>query len=437
MPINSTHPDYDEKKPTLTQDAFEGEVKQTKYVPKLSKQSTTKYNQYVDRGSYYNVILRTTSAIIGTILRKLPSFDDSFKQVQELTQREFIVDLLKGLLLQGRSGILTDFNEELQEAEMIPVQGQNIINWRDDKSLIVLKESVYKEDPSDRYKLIPSTNYREMFLDDDGIYNVRLWEQSSNKTWKVVDEFIPNFRGQTLDYIPFEFVNPFDTTPEVHNPVLYNLAQLNVSHFRTSVDLEHVAHYSALPTPWIAGEFASGGEEVETQEVLIGSETVWQLTPESKVGFLEFAGISIDSLADIMHHKEEQMLNIGIRLLSDKKGVESADSLKIRSNSENATLLGMVFALESAIKDSLTTINFWSNIKTEPLFEMSKDFNAATLSDADIKIQLELLNENRISIESFLENLVDGEIITDVDQEIKRINSNIINKDTNNNITTE
>lgn len=430
MPINSTHPNYDETKPTLTQDAFEGEVKQTKYVPKLSKQSTEKYNQYVERGSYYNVILRTTSAIIGTILRKLPTFDDSFKQVQDLTQREFIVDLLKGLLLQGRSGILTDFNDTLQEPEMIPVQGQNIVNWRDDKSLVVLKESVYKEDPDDSYKLVPCINYRELFLDDEGVYNVRLWEQSSDKTWKVVDEFIPNFRGQTLNYIPFEFINPFDTTPEVHNPVLYNLAQLNISHFRTSVDLEHVAHYSALPTPWIAGEFASGGEEVETQEVLIGSETVWQLTPESKVGFLEFTGISIDSLADIMSHKEEQMLNIGIRLLSDKKGVESADSLKIRSNSENATLLGMVFALESAIMESLRTINFWSNIKTEPLFEMSKDFTEITLSDSDIKIQLELLNDNKISMETFLENLVAGEIIPDVEQELKRINNNSINTNT-------
>jgi len=426
MPIQTTHPDYDIEKPTLTQDAFDGDVKQEKYVGKLSKQSKQKYEQYVNRGIYYNVISRTTSAIIGTILRKDPDMDDSFKTVKELTEREFIVDLLKGLLLQGRSGILTDFNDEKQEAEMIPIQGVNIVNWRDDNSLIVLKESTYVEDKDDKYKLIAQTNYRELFL-QDGVYTTRIWVPEGKNSWVVKpgSEIIPTVRGKTLDYIPFQFISAFDTTPEVHAPVLYNLGDINISHFRTSVDMEHVAHYSALPTPWVAGDFQSYGEEEQVQEVQIGSETAWHMTENTKVGFLEFTGISIDSLADIMSHKEEQMLNIGIRLLSDKKGVESAESLTIRSNSENATLLGMVLSIESAIVSSLETINLWSNITTEPLFEMSKDFSPTQLTDKDIEIQLKLLTEGKLSEQTFLENLFDGEIIPDVEEESKRINRTI------------
>ena len=435
MPINSTHPDYDLTKPLITQDALIGTIKQEKYVPKLKKQTKTKYNQYVNRGIYYNVISRTTSAILGTVLRKMPTFDDNFKVIEELTVREYIVELLKGLLLQGKSGVLVDFNEDTQEAEMIPIEGINIVNWRDDKSLIVLKESIYVEDSNDHYKLIPQTNYREMFLDDAGIYTVRIWVPEGKQSWKIKpgSEVQPNFRGKTLDYIPFEFINPFNTTSETHNPVLLNLGEINISHFRTSVDLEHVAHYSALPTPWVAGDFQTYGETAEAQEVQIGSETAWHLTQDTKVGFLEFAGISIDSLADIMSHKEEQMLNIGIRLLSDKKGVESAESLKIRSNSENATLLGMVLSVEAAIKSSLETIMLMSGQTSEALFEMSKDFAPESLTDKDIEIQLKLLQEGKLSEETFLENLFAGEIITDIDEERKRINKTIIN----NNITTE
>lgn len=430
MPIQTTHPEYDDKKPAKTQDAYEGEVKQEKYVPRLSKQTKTKYQQYIDRGIYYNVISRTTSAIIGTILRKEPEMDDSFKTVSELTEREFIVDLLKGLLLQGRSGILTDFNEDNLEAEMIPIQGINIVNWRDDGSLIVLKESTYVEDKDDKYKLIPQTNYRELFLDEFGIYNSRIWIPESKSRWVIKPDshVVPTVRGKALDYIPFQFVSAFDTTSEVHAPVLFNLGEINISHFSSSVDLEHVAHYSALPTPWVAGEFQSQGEDSEVLEVQIGSETAWHLTENTKVGFLEFAGISIDSLSDIMSHKEEQMLNIGIRLLSDKKGVESAESMKIRSNSENATLLGMVLSIESAIVSSLKTINLWSGLTTEPLFVMSKDFSPTALTDKDIEIQLKLLTEGKLSEQTFLENLFDGEIIPDVDEETKRINNQSINK---------
>jgi len=430
MPINSEHPTYNISRAIETEDAYNENVKQEKYVAKLADQTTAKYNQYLDRGIYFNVTSRTTSAIIGTVLRKDPITDDSFQTVDELSERELLSDLLKGLLLRGKAGIHTDFDEEANSAVMIPINGNNIVNWRDDGTLVVLKEGYYVEDKDDKYKLIAKTRYRELFL-DEGTYTVQLWEQeggiNSYKFVKVGEPMVPTVKGIPLDYIPFEFINPFDTTSDTYSPVLFNLAQINVSHFRTSVDLEHIAHFSALPQPWIAGDFQSSGDADEQPvKVLIGSDQVWHLAPESKVGYLEFSGIAIDSVADILRHKEEQMLAVGIRLLSNKNAVESAETIKIRSNTENATLLSMTLSIESAVQNSLETVNLWNGVAEEPLFSMSKDFVPAQIAPEEITVQLQLLNEGKISQETFLENLSAGEIIPSVEEEVDRLNSTTV-----------
>jgi len=423
MPIQTTHPEYDIEGASITTDAFKGSVQQEKYVPRLTKQTTAKYKQYVERGNYYNVTSRTASAVVGTILRKPPTMDeDGFEVVDDMTERELVTDLLVDLLLQGKSGLMVDFSEE---AYLIPVDGVNIVNWRDDGSLIVLKESVYVEDKDDHYKLIPVTQYRELIL-LDGIYTIRIWKSTGRDAYEISEEYVPTNRGVPLDFIPFQFITPFDNSTDTHKPVLQDLAELNISHFRTSVDQEHILHFSALPQPYISGDFQVFGDADQPSEISIGTDVVWQITPESKVGFLEFSGIAIDSVGDALAHKEDQMLTIGIRLLSDKKGVESADSLKIRANTENATLLSMVLAVESAIKHSLEIMDAWNGGNGEDqMFEMSKDFAATALSSEDIKTQLELLNSNNISEETFLENLYAGEIIPGVEEEQERLaNSN-------------
>jgi hypothetical protein len=60
MPINSKHPQLKayEEVYTFLSDFYEGEqvvkAKASKYVPKLSGQTTKKFNDYVTRGLFYN-----------------------------------------------------------------------------------------------------------------------------------------------------------------------------------------------------------------------------------------------------------------------------------------------------------------------------------------------------------------------------------------------
>ena len=424
MPINTPHPEFNDKKSQVTVDAYEGDVMD--YIPQLTKQTQTEYEAYRQRGVFFNVTRKTTEAMVGAILRKPAIHDVVEEEVSEnITMEELTGQILRDVLLQGRSGILTDWNEERQSPMLIKYCRSNIINWRDDMSLIVLEESLYEENPDDAYELVAITQYRELFLDDAGNYSVRIWRKTKTVNGRdqmsIIEESTPSRRGEPLKFIPFTFVTPFDTTINSYEPVLLNLAQLNLSHFKTTVDIEHGCHFTALPQPYIAGDFS---DDMGT-EVAIGSDSVWQLESDAKVGYLEFSGAGLSQLESRLVHKEEQMSTIGVTMLTHK-GVESAEALSIKSGSQTATLNNVVTAVESGLRQALTFFNYWNGKEQEAQFQLNRDYFGKVLSAVDMKGLMELYLSGGISQETFLENLYEGEITPTVAEELVRLQESAV-----------
>src|SRR5690606_21487091 len=132
------------------------------------------------------------------------------------------------------------------------------------------------ESADDPYLLDPSAVIRELFLDDAGRYVQQVWRfDDEQKAWvKDGSPIFPVRRSVRLDFIPFVFVNASGISAAVSKPPLVDLADVNLSHYRTSADLEHGRHLTALPTPWITGWDGSGGE------FRIGSSTAWAIANE-------------------------------------------------------------------------------------------------------------------------------------------------------------
>lgn len=420
MPIDTTHPEYNPSSASVTIDAYEGNV--LDYIPRLTRQTDHEYEAYRQRGVYFNVTKKTTEAMIGAALRK-PYVTDVQDVLcdDDLTLHELVSQILRGILLEGKVGLLTDWCDDEQSPKIIMYGNHHITNWRSDDSLVVFQEMVYEEDPRDPYELVQVEQYRECFIDDEtGVYTVRLWRQEGSGTtkskWVVVDEFVPMRRGQPLDFIPFTFINPFDTSQANHPPVMLNMAQLNISHFKSVVDIEHGCHFTALPQPWIAGEFS----EDQGAEVVIGSTFPWIMENDSKVGYLEFTGAGLQKVQERITNKEEQMAVLGTQLLA-RKGVEAAESLRIRSAAETATLNNVVNAVESGIQQSLTHYNFWMGSEQDAEFEMNRDFSGRVLTAPEMKSLMDLYLAGTISQETFLENLFEGEIAPEVQEEMTRL----------------
>jgi len=416
MPINSFHPEYDADKSKLTKDANAGDV--LNYIPRLAGQTKTEYDQYRNRAAYYNVTKRTNIALTGAVLRKPYTTNIDVNDITiygGLNFDEFLSESISDVMVTGRIGMLVDYNETTQTPYIVSYENATIVNWQsvDDKmTLIILREDTFRPKANDPYSYENVVQYRELFLDEDGYYSVRLWEEDGRSSFKVVNSYQPNIRGVRFDEIPFIFVNTCKTNPEVTEPVLYNIAQINLSHFKTSADIEHSAHFTALPQPYIAGDLKE-----DTTELPIGTYTVWQLAEDAKVGYLEFSGSGISALQDISKRKEEQMASLGASLLQSPKGVESAEALRIRQGSESSSLITIATGIESAMQQVLTIYYTWLGQETEVEFELSRDFTAVKLSPQALKALMDAYLAGTISQDTFLENLYEGEVVNDVEEE--------------------
>src|SRR5687768_8647187 len=78
VPVNSTHPSYDENAEAWQRirDVLAGDtaIKHAgeKYVPRLDSQTDDEFHAYVERGFFYNATARTVSGYIGMIFRRDP-----------------------------------------------------------------------------------------------------------------------------------------------------------------------------------------------------------------------------------------------------------------------------------------------------------------------------------------------------------------------------
>lgn len=426
MPINSQHPLYDTHDALVCNDAYEGNVKD--YVATLTRQTPAEYNAYVGRGVYFNATKPTTEGLIGVLCRKPYTTDIKvMPDFEELTADQFVTQLARKVILGGRAGILVDWDEQEQNTKFVSYSHEQIVNWRKESDvliLVVLMEQVILVDSDDKYQHKITTQYRELYL-ENGVYAVNVWRKKDLKVkdspYVIVETYTPSVRGSTLNYIPFTFCNPFDVSTDVHKPVILPIAQLNISHFKTTVDLEHAVHFVALPTPWIAGDIkSSAGTETPT-EMSIGVSTVWLLEQGATVGYLEFTGAGISSLEHRLNVKENQMIQIGSRLITEKKGIESVEALRMRSASDTASLVSIVGAMENCIINALTTHVMWTGQPEEFQFELNRDFVSQKLEPQEVEALMKLYMAGIISQETMLENLFTGEIAPEVQVEMERL----------------
>ena len=401
MAVNAKHPEYSKNltKWQLMRDALAGEVAKEKYVPKLSDQEEDEYSAYVGRAEFYNATARTQVALTGLLFAKPPKVElpEALKTIGENisldddTLEALAKNIANECLSVGRCGVLVDLpsvekaDYSKLEAERLNLRAyatlykaENIINWKTTKingsnvtSLVVLAET-YAEPTQDEFVDKIKTRYRVLDL-HEGYYRQRVFSETKAGNFEAVSEIYPSANGQKLEYLPFTFFNVNDLKTSVEKPPLLDLAKINISHFRSEVDLEHGTHFTALPTPYVTGYQGESSEKLK-----IGSTAVWVINdPSAKVGFLEFSGAGLSTLENRIAVKEKRMSILGARLLLDeKKTAEATETLQMRKSGENAVLTSVASTISEGIVSFLKDIAFFENIVGENLiYEINTDYN--------------------------------------------------------------
>ena len=352
MPVDSTHPLYDAR---LTQwqkcrHAYEGEDAIKKagvlYLPKLKGQTDEDYKAYKQRAMFYSITSKSVAAMVGMAtmhpakLKYPESMAYCFAGTKPPQFSEVFSTVLVETLLQSRCGLFIDFATDGSEPYIAIYQVEDIINWRTDAvgnvTLVVLRE--YFDNPIDDYSVEKKLRIRELRM----INNV--YTQIIHTDGEDDLVITPTVLGKELDSIPFYVVNPFGLGFTDNKPMMLDIANINLSHYLSSADLEHGRHFTGLPTPVVIGADSNS-------DLHIGS-TKFLIIPDKggDAKYLEFTGQGLQSLEKAMTEKQSQLASLSARLMDNSsRGSESTDAVKMRYMSETASLTTVLISIQTCL----------------------------------------------------------------------------------------
>lgn len=401
----------------------------TKYLPKLSAQETQDYLAYLNRALFLNSSARIVNTNVGTIIRRSPTlkYDQDMSMYFELDDssmysfREVFRYINYELTSVGRTGILIEIDDKNNRPIPVKVNTENIINWLKDDDGNLLSVLLYRK----KSTVDPMTFEVE---DVDVYYRLYLSNEDGNSIYTVVEtnengETIgapvqPSLQGNTLDFIPFVVGNAIGIDIEPIKSPMIDVVDVNLSHFRTSADLETGRHFVGLPQPVVTGATAQS-------DLHVGSSKAWVIPSEkAKASYLEFVGQGLDGLARALAEKESQMSQFSAQLMdTGSKGSEAEGTVRLRYSSDAANLSSIAATAESMLRMVYKIIAGWSG-KNTPDIELNKDFISDKLTYNELRELTKSWMEGGLTDEEFRWNLKRGEIIAqDSEGQSVRINS--------------
>jgi hypothetical protein len=458
----------------------------TKYLPMLSKMTALDYDHYKMRADFFDATHRAAMAMLGFLFRKPPQVNTPtgdkqmklFGDDATLTGKslyDFCKDCSQELIDVGRLGVWVDWSEEENRPYAIIYTAQDIINWRYDRiegrmvlGHLVLHETVVEPSDDDPYQDVIIHQWREFNL-VNGFVEITVWRKrkGEQKEQQPAGNVIGNYvqasvnylfgtgtqqsigAGSERDYEKYQTITPvrgalpldrilftfFSTDgpyPEITKPPLMGMADLNLSWYRTSADLENARHYVGVPTPYACG-FTQDGKP---SEITLGSSRVW-VTSETSAhcGFLQVAG-NFSELQTGLDNKKQAMSELGVMMFDTAVATRSPEAyatVALRVSAQSSGLSAISRSLSQCLTDVITHAIWYAGVGNTPEeiaqnynVKMNLDFMAETLQASDISTLVQAFLQGGISYETLFYNLQAGEIIEDgisMAQEVARIKS--------------
>lgn len=430
MPLSDRHTEYEQyagqwrrvRDCIAGEDAVKGST--TMHLPKPENMEPGQYDAYITRAMFYGATGRTLAGLSGAVFRKSPlvQVPDRLREalynitLTGVPFNTFAQRVVEETLALGRYGVMVDRPPaEDGRAYMRGYPAESITSWRtrdvDGKAVldqIILSEKANKI-ADDGFGSEEYERYRVLELDEENKYRVSVYVEGRDlDTFLLDDQYEPTKRGERLDYIPFQFFGPTDLSPDVEKSPLIDLANVNISHYRTSADLEQGNYLTSQPTPYITGMRADN-----IGDFPIGSGAMWLLPEGATAGMLEYKGAGLSYLENSLTRKQGMMAQLGARLLEDqKRAVEAADTVRLRSSGESSVLANLANSCSMGLNQALQWIIDWEG--ADPMaveVQLNTDFLDTRMEPGEMRELVAAWQSGAIPTDDLIYNLQRGEIL--------------------------
>jgi len=426
----------------------------TAYLPppdaaNMSGENKERYKSYLERANFVNFTSQTREGMIGMVFRKetvikAPSdIDYLIKNVNGggLSTDQMIKEVSNQVMLFGRYGLLVDYpcaplglteaevtNLNLK-AKIVAYPATSIINWRTavingetKLSMIVLREIVQVQDKDDEFKLTNATHHRVLLLKNN-MYVQNIYDAENELVYFATGEIdeegneitsadlIPrNHDGAVWDHIPFTFIGSVNNSETVDKAPLYDIAEVNISHYRNSADYEESSFLVGQPTPAIAGLNQGWVDKNMPNGVTLGSMGAILLPEGGSASLLQAASNQMP--LEGMKLKEEQLVKIGTRLIEDGSGNQTVDGVKIRFAGQNSKIGSLITNVEDGFIKCYEWAQMFMGGSGEIKIDINKELYDSSLDPQSIVAQIQLMDRGVIAVTDMRTNLRKANMIS-------------------------
>jgi hypothetical protein len=282
------------------------------YLPKFKAEADGDYKARLDSSWLFNGMRKTVKDMTGRVFTKPVTIVEGSPRLQEFATdinmqgqdlSAFASDVFKDAFVPGISFIMVDAPRRERETTraaaatlglrpyMVHLRVEDILGFKTEQfnnvlalSMLRILESVTENDPKDEFTQVNVDQVRVLTREVNTV-SVRIYRKNDKDDWLVVDEYITN--AEEITVIPFYAQRTGFFTAE---PVLEDLADVNIAHWQSQSDQRHILHFARVPIL-----FASGRAEDEPL-VISASQAVTSRDADAKLSWVEHSEQGVKTL---------------------------------------------------------------------------------------------------------------------------------------------
>lgn len=375
------------------------------------------YNAYRNRARVPDYVKEAVEVLVG-LLHQKEAIIELPEQLEYLRERasasgEPLNALHRRINVEqisaGRLGLLVDMRENPDPAHPNPYIAlyttESMINWDDNTetdeygklNLVVLDESGHKRIDIFNWKDIKKFRVLELGAAAEnelaGTYKSGVFSNDTgNLTYVETDMKPPMLRGQTLDFIPFTFINSKDLLADPDEPPLKGLAEVCKGIYQSEADYRQNLYMQAQDTLVVIGGVRNvTGLPGEPEALRTGAGSRIDV---DQGGDAKYIGVSADGLTEqrmaIEADRKRAQVKAGELIQNNGSQMESGQALSTRFNAQTATLNQMATTAAAGLEKALKQIAKWmgadeSKVKVTP----NTEFIDFAINGAEFKALME------------------------------------------------